>query len=66
MNMTVQFTIPDMACAVCAGKIEKAVHAVDPDASFQADVTTKLVTIATQSDKTQLQQAIQAAGYSPQ
>jgi copper chaperone len=63
--MTVQFTIPDMACTVCAGKIEQAVHSVDPAALFQADPTTKLVTITTQTDKAQLQQAIQAAGYHP-
>jgi copper chaperone len=64
--MTVQFTVPDMSCSVCAGKIEKAVHTVDPSAGFAADTTTKLVTIATNSDRTQLQQAIQAAGYNPQ
>jgi copper chaperone len=64
--MTIQLTIPDMACAVCAGKIEKAVQSIDPGAEFQADPVSKLVTIVTAGDKTQIQQAIQAAGYHPQ
>jgi copper chaperone len=60
-----QFTVPDMSCSVCAGKIQKAVESIDPTAEFQADTTTKLVTIVSQGDKTQIQQAIVAAGYNP-
>jgi copper chaperone len=60
-----QFTIPDMSCSVCAGKIQKAVESIDPTAEFQADTTTKLVTIVSQGDKAQIQQAIVAAGYNP-
>ncbi len=64
--MTVQFTVPDMSCAVCSGKIERAVQSIDPTAEFHADTVSKQVTIVTQGDQAQIRQAIEAAGYHPQ
>lgn len=64
--MTVQFTVPDMACGACAETIEKAVKAIDPAAEFEADTTSKVVKIASNQADQMLKQAIQKAGYNPQ
>ncbi|MBE9031540.1 heavy-metal-associated domain-containing protein [filamentous cyanobacterium LEGE 11480] len=64
--MTLQFTVPDMACGACASTIEQAVKAIDPGAEFEADTTRKIVKISTMTPAAQMQQAIQKAGYNPQ
>ncbi len=64
--MTLEFTVPDMACGACANTIEKAIKAIDPAAEITADTTTKLVKISTSTDADALKQAIEQAGYRPQ
>jgi copper chaperone len=61
--MTIQFTVPNMACSACSETIAKAIKEVDSSATVQADPQTKLVEIETQASKTELVQAITAAGY---
>ncbi|HEY9624205.1 MAG TPA: heavy-metal-associated domain-containing protein [Crinalium sp.] len=60
---TLQLTVPSMACSACANTITKAVKAVDPDATVQADPKTKQVSVETSASDTAVKQAIAAAGY---
>jgi copper chaperone len=62
--MTLELTVPNMACSACGETITQAVKAIDPAATVQADPQTKLVTIETQAAETAITQAITAAGYS--
>jgi copper chaperone len=64
--MTLQFTVPSMACAKCADKITQAVTALDPTATIVADPKTKLVNIQTQQPAETIRTAITAAGYTVQ
>jgi len=61
--MTLQLTVPNMACSACGETITNAVKAVDPVATVQADPKTKLVNIETQQSETAIKQAITDAGY---
>lgn len=36
--MTVQLKVPSMACSACSDTVTKAVKAIDPTASVQADL----------------------------
>jgi copper chaperone len=62
--MTLQFTVPDMACSACADTITKAVKTIDPEAEIQADPKTKQVSIRSQASETTVKEAIVSAGYS--
>lgn len=61
--MTLQFTVPNMACSACADTITKAVKAIDPAAEINADPKSKQVNIETQSNESAIREAIAAAGY---
>ena len=61
--MTLQLTVPNMACSACGDTITKAIKAIDPAATIQADPKTKQVTVETQASETEITQAITAAGY---
>ncbi|QLE55792.1 heavy-metal-associated domain-containing protein [Nostoc sp. TCL26-01] len=61
--MTIQLTVPNMACSACANNITNAVKTVDVDAIVQADPQTKLVSVETQASETSIKDALAAAGY---
>ncbi|QIR36172.1 heavy-metal-associated domain-containing protein [Tolypothrix sp. PCC 7910] len=61
--MTLQLTVPNMACSACANNITNALKAVDANANIQADPKTKLVSIETQASETAIKEALAAAGY---
>lgn len=61
--MTLQLTVPNMACSACSDTIAQAVKAVDPTAIIQADPQTKQVNVETQASETAIKQAIVNAGY---
>jgi copper chaperone len=63
--MTFQIKVPDMACAACVTTITNAVKAVDPSATVEADLQTKLVKVKLepQQSQTAVKDAIAAAGY---
>lgn len=61
--MAFELTVPNMACSACGETITKAIKAVDPAATIQADPKTKLVNIETQASETAIKQAITDAGY---
>jgi copper chaperone len=62
--MALQLIVPNMACSACGETITKAIQAVDPTATVQADPKTKLVSIETRQSETTIKQAIADAGYS--
>lgn len=61
--MTLELTVPNMACSACSETITQAVKAIDPAATVQADPKTKLVNIETQVAAAEIKQAITNAGY---
>jgi copper chaperone len=61
--MTLQLTVPNMACSACGETITKAIQAIDSTAIVNADPKTKLVSIETQQSETAIKQAIANAGY---
>lgn len=61
--MTLQLTVPNMACSACVDTITKAVKAIDPTAEINADPKTKQVNIDTQTNETAIREAITTAGY---
>ena len=62
----ITYEVKDMSCGHCVNSITKAVHAVDPGAQVTADVATYRVRIEpTQSNATELANAIREAGYTP-
>lgn len=61
--MTLQLTVPNMACSACGETITKAVLALDPVAQVETDPKTKLVRIDSQQPETAIKEAITAAGY---
>lgn len=63
--MTLQLTVPNMACDVCAKNITNAVKALDVNATVTADPKTKQVDIETESAETAIREALEKAGYPP-
>ncbi|MEY2855769.1 MAG: hypothetical protein RLZZ74_78 [Cyanobacteriota bacterium] len=63
--MTIELTIPDMACGACVTTITEAIQHLDAQAKIQADLQTKQITIASTASESSLRQAIATAGYSP-
>jgi copper chaperone len=61
--MTLQFTVPNMACSACADTITRAVKAIDPAATINADPKSKQVNIETQANEAAVRNAIAGAGY---
>ena len=61
--MTIELNIPNMACAACGETITKAVIAIDPTATVQANPKTKQVKIETQASPAAIESAITTAGY---
>lgn len=61
--MTLEFNVPDMACAACVTAIANAVTAIDAAATVDADPKTKRVKIETQQSETAIKESIVAAGY---
>lgn len=62
--MTLQLTVPNMACSACGETITKAIQAIDPTASVQTDPKTKQVNVETQASEAAIKTAITEAGYS--
>jgi copper chaperone len=62
--MTLQLTVPNMACSACSDTIAKAITAIDSTAQIQADPKTKRVNVETEATETAIKEAIVAAGYS--
>ena len=70
--MTLQLTVPNMACSACATTIMQAVKVVsalrnsegtDPAAQINVDPKSKQVNIDTQANEAAVRDAIITAGY---
>jgi len=61
--MTLQLTIPSMACSACSDTITRAIEAIDPNVKVNANLKTKVVSIETQAAEAEVKQAITTVGY---
>ena len=61
--MTLQLTVPNMACSACSDAIAQAIQAIDPTAKVQATLKTKQVNVESQATEREIKQAITGAGY---
>lgn len=60
-----KFEVKDMSCGGCANAITRAVTAVDPQATVEINVATKVVQIESLFESATLVSAIEAAGFHP-
>jgi len=61
--MTLQLTVPNMACSACSDTITNAIKSIDPNATVTTDPKTKLVNVETQASEDAVKQVISEAGY---
>ena len=61
--MSLQFTVPNMACSACSDTITSAIKAIDATAQVTADTKTKRVSVETQASETSIKEAVTNAGY---
>ena len=59
----VEIKVPGMSCGPCARAVTEAVRTVDPGASVEVDLETKLVAIDSSGDIGAIAAAIEEAGY---
>jgi copper chaperone len=60
-----KFEVKDMSCGGCANAITRAVTAVDPRATVEINIATKVVQIESITQPDKLVSAIEAAGFHP-
>ena len=60
-----EFLVEGMSCGHCVNTVTAAVHSLDPAASVDVDLGTKLVRIDSDLDRFLLSQALVDAGYDP-
>ena len=63
--MTLQLTVPNMACDACAKNITTAIKSLDNNATVVADPKTKQVDIKTDAAEATVREALEQAGYPP-
>ncbi len=61
--MTLQLTVPNMACDACAKNITNALKALDANAVVTADPKTKQVDVEMDAPETAIREALEQAGY---
>jgi copper chaperone len=62
----IELQVPDMTCGHCAGRVTKAVKAVDDAATVDVNLDSKRVRIASSHGAAEFTEAIREAGYTPQ
>ena len=62
----INLTINDMTCSGCVASITRVINGLDPDATIEANVETKHVSIDSPVDTDAVVAAITQAGYHPQ
>ena len=60
-----EFLVDGMSCAHCVNLVTEAIHALDPAASVDVNLGTKLVRIHSDLDRFLLSTALRDAGYDP-
>ncbi|MBE9141485.1 heavy-metal-associated domain-containing protein [Nodosilinea sp. LEGE 07088] len=61
--MTLNLTVPDLACSACVDTVTKAIQAIDATAQVNADPKTKQVSVDTTASEVAVKTAITTAGY---
>ena len=61
-----RFHVPTMTCGGCVKAIARAVTALDPKATIEADLSARDVSIATALPAEAVAAALRKAGYEPQ
>lgn len=59
----ITFLIPDMSCGHCKARVEKALHAVDGQATLTFDMATRRVSVQANATVDVMQNALKSAGY---
>ena len=62
----IELQVPDMTCGHCAGRVTKAVKAIDDTATVDVDLASKQVRIGSTHGAAEFSAAIREAGYTPQ
>ena len=62
----ITLTINDMTCGGCVASITRVVKSLDPNATLEADVAARRVSIHTPLDTAAVVAAISNAGYHPE
>ncbi|WP_018410230.1 heavy-metal-associated domain-containing protein [Methyloversatilis thermotolerans] len=65
MSQTVEFTVPDMTCGHCAGRIEALVAGLDAKARVDIDLPGHRVRIESDTDAEVFRAALIEADYPP-
>ena len=58
-----KLNVPTMACGGCAATIENAIKALDPQATVDANLAEKTVSVTTGQSTETVTKAVTAAGY---
>jgi copper chaperone len=56
--MTLQLTIPKLACSACVNTINIAIQEFDATATVKADTKTKTISVETQASETAIKEAM--------
>jgi copper chaperone len=64
-NTMTEFLVEGMSCGHCVNAVTAAIHSLDPAASVDVNLGTKLVRIDSDLDRFLLSQALVDAGYDP-
>ncbi len=65
MSTTIEFTVPDMTCGHCAGRIRALVASIDDSAKVDIDLPNHRVRIDSIVDAETLRSALAEADYPP-
>lgn len=60
-----EFTVNDMTCGHCVGRVTQAIKDVDAAAQINVDLTSKQVTVVSEATMEEFFAAVRAAGYTP-
>lgn len=59
----IAFTVEKMHCGGCAGRVTRAIQAVDPEARVEIDLKSKTVRVDSDASAMQIQKSVVDAGY---
>ncbi|HEU4851023.1 MAG TPA: heavy-metal-associated domain-containing protein [Telluria sp.] len=59
----VELNVEGMSCGHCAGRVSKAIAAVDPAAQVDVDLAAGIVRVASTATPQELAEAVTEAGY---
>lgn len=63
LEVEVKIKVADMSCGGCANAIQRAIHALDPQAKVKAELPVRIVHIDSAETPERLIETIHAAGF---